>query len=900
MKGRGPVRAAAPSLPVSRRAEVELVRARVRDADAGRPGVVQVRGTHGIGKSALLTLVRDALRDEAAVLSTTSAWDPTDFGVARALFGAAAEAALTASPDDDSRRRRLLGLATEFAGGRPLVVIVDNAHRCDPPTVHWLGMLVRRANGGRVLIVLAFPYIGNAALETVFDDLAGAADMMVIDLAPLSEADVRELVGRTFGVSPHEEFVRVCAELCQGIPNITLDTLGRLAEEGGRPDQVWAVRLREEATATSIDWWSRWFARRTEPVQRYAIAVAVLGAEERLAGALFGLSAATVAAARTTLELVGVFTRNGTYRFEPLPEHLLSALDPRELTELRVKAARLLNDEGRPRREVAEQIVALAEPTEPWMIPTLREAARECADRRDLAVRYLRRALDFAPGDVEIRLELGKALADVDPDAACAVYADVLADVTDAESRAAAATQYGIAAVRTRHARDVVDVVVDAWRALPAGCHPALRTSIETSVLLVGHNQLDTVAAALGHAREIVPPADLRSREARELVGLLAHSELMAGESIKRTMELTRSSLTPAGALHQVRDLLPARALYHCGLETEAMAVVDRVLGSATIRDDEIGHAAALATRAYLRLDRGSLADAVADGERALASPIAGHRPELVRWARTALASVCARNGDSDAVERHLIELGEACDPVEYGAITTARARALHHRGEPVAAVDLLLRCGERFEAMGVRHPGLVPWWVDAVTLLVELGRVAEAVEIAERGADAADRWDTAVTRGYTALARGLVRGDVEALEEAALCLDAAGRRLHELQAVNAIGAALVRRGDHKAARKQLRAAVDLAVGCGDVKAATAAKRALVAAGGRMGELATSVRDVLTGGELRVAELAAGGLTNRQIADALFITVRTVESHLSKVYRKLGVHTRAALVARLR
>ena len=64
-----------------------------------------------------------------------------------------------------------------------------------------------------------------------------------------------------------------------------------------------------------------------------------------------------------------------------------------------------------------------------------------------------------------------------------------------------------------------------------------------------------------------------------------------------------------------------------------------------------------------------------------------------------------------------------------------------------------------------------------------------------------------------------------------------------------------------------------------------------------MSELST--RDVLTGGERRVAELAVQGLTNRQIADGLFVTVRTVESHLSNVYRKLGVQTRADLAARL-
>ena len=66
-----------------------------------------------------------------------------------------------------------------------------------------------------------------------------------------------------------------------------------------------------------------------------------------------------------------------------------------------------------------------------------------------------------------------------------------------------------------------------------------------------------------------------------------------------------------------------------------------------------------------------------------------------------------------------------------------------------------------------------------------------------------------------------------------------------------------------------------------------------------MSELSATLADMLTSGERRVAALAAEGLTNREIADALFVTVHTVENHLSNVYRKLGVQTRAGLAAQL-
>ena len=154
--------------------------------------------------------------------------------------------------------------------------------------------------------------------------------------------------------------------------------------------------------------------------------------------------------------------------------------------------------------------------------------------------------------------------------------------------------------------------------------------------------------------------------------------------------------------------------------------------------------------------------------------------------------------------------------------------------------------------------------------------------------------------RGSALLAEGMATGKTETLEHAVSELAAAGVRLLECEALTAFGLALLNAGHEKAARKHLRAAVDLAVRCGDVLAGNAARDALVKAGGRMGVLSASPLEALTGGERRVVELAAERLTNREIADTLFVAVRTVESHLSNAYRKLGVQTRTELAARLR
>ncbi|KJK47212.1 hypothetical protein UK23_21100 [Lentzea aerocolonigenes] len=877
---------------------MELVQARVRETAAGRPGALIVRGGAGIGKSAFLAELCEVLRDEAEVLSAVCGDDRASFSVARALFGAAADEVLAAGQDEHVRQRQLLKLAVGRAGERPLVLVIDDVHRCDRATARWLGLLARRASGGRVFVVLANRCVDRAAADALFGELTGALDTTTIELGPLAEADVRELIRRQFGAEPHEEFLRASVELCNGIPGTTLACLTRLADQGGRPDEEWAGRLRAEATAESVTSWSAWLGRQEEPVLRLATAVAILGTDGAdAAGALFELPAAAVDSARTTLRLAGVLTERGSFCSEPLRAHLLAAFGQEELADLRVRAARLLSDEGRPAREVAEQIAALPVVAEPWMAATLREAARECDDAPGDAEHYLRRALEVIPDHVGMRLELANLLLDVDAEGASRIYSEVLRDLTAVDERAFAVTRQGAAALRTAHVSEAFGNLVDEWLSLPVSADPQLRAVIEVLLLMVGLAGATTVATALRHAEQMVPPADIRTRFERRLVQQLGRAELYRGESVERALELTRLSIPQPGAVHDWWDTLSAKVLHFAGYPEEAAAVVDQVLASASARGDESSHAVALSARAAWRLDLGDLPGAAADAEAVVAHPLGGAQTAAGRWARMMLAAVCAQNGDHAGVREFLGELPHLREPEVRALRLTATACLLHGSGEPDQALTALLECGEELDAMGIRNPVLVPWWLDAVAVLVELGRLDEAADLATFGEAGAACWDTPASRGYAALARGLVTGDAEGLADASRRLELAGYRLREAQALTALGLTLLRQGDDRGARGHLRKAVGLAVRCGSSSAVAAARAALVRAGGRMSELST--RDVLTGGERRVAELAVQGLTNRQIADGLFVTVRTVESHLSNVYRKLGVQTRADLAARL-
>src|SRR5439155_8927346 len=114
-------------------------------------------------------------------------------------------------------------------------------------------------------------------------------------------------------------------------------------------------------------------------------------------------------------------------------------------------------------------------------------------------------------------------------------------------------------------------------------------------------------------------------------------------------------------------------------------------------------------------------------------------------------------------------------------------------------------------------------------------------------------------------------------------------------QALVDLGAALRRSGKRAAAREPLRRGLDLARECGATALARRADQELVMAGARPRRRAFRGIESLTAAERRVATMAAEGMANRDIAQALFVTVRTVENHLARVYPKLDVHSRTDL-----
>jgi DNA-binding CsgD family transcriptional regulator len=213
-------------------------------------------------------------------------------------------------------------------------------------------------------------------------------------------------------------------------------------------------------------------------------------------------------------------------------------------------------------------------------------------------------------------------------------------------------------------------------------------------------------------------------------------------------------------------------------------------------------------------------------------------------------------------------------------------------------ALTDFLALGGVAASIGVENPAYRPWRSRAALALHRLGRAAEAREHASEELRLARRWGAARAIGISLYALGLIEGGQsgeELLQEAVATLAHSPARLEHARALVGLGAALRRANQRKDARKQLRAGVDLAHQCGATALVATGNEELAATGAHPRTIMLSGLESLTASERRVAQMAASELSNKEIAQSLFVTVKTVEVHLSRVYRKLDVNSRRQL-----
>jgi len=278
---------------------------------------------------------------------------------------------------------------------------------------------------------------------------------------------------------------------------------------------------------------------------------------------------------------------------------------------------------------------------------------------------------------------------------------------------------------------------------------------------------------------------------------------------------------------------------------------------------------------------------------------------DSMRCAVLALASVpAAYAGDADAARNRASETLAlaAATGYEIGSIWARWALAVLalSAGDPHAADAALAPLTALVEREGLGEPVRAMFLADAIEALLALGQLDRAERLISLLGQAATRLDRGWALAQAARCRALLlaaRGDLDAASQAAgvaiTLSEGLELRLELARTLLAAGQIERRARRKQAARQLLERALEIFEAAGARLWASRVRRELERAAAR------SAHGTLTASEQRVARLAADGLTNREVAAQLFMSPKTVEANLARVYRKLGIRSRAELGSRL-
>jgi DNA-binding CsgD family transcriptional regulator len=337
----------------------------------------------------------------------------------------------------------------------------------------------------------------------------------------------------------------------------------------------------------------------------------------------------------------------------------------------------------------------------------------------------------------------------------------------------------------------------------------------------------------------------------------------------------------------------------------QASSFLNEAVAQAVSHGSALGFIGASTGRCLLNVRRGRLPDAEADGRAAAAAAQLDHWPMWQLHAGTMLARALMERGDAQAASAVIDAVEPETDSVtatQAVGLLETRGRVRLELGQTEAGVADLLESGRRFEHWGLRNPSVFPWRSSAALGLMSLGDSARAAALATEEVALARRWGSPRALGVALRTQGLIGGrqhEIALLTEAAAVLEPSDAPVEHARALIDLGAALRRAKQRTAAREPLRMGLEMAHSYGAHSLAKRAHTELSAAGARPRTPLRTGVDALTPSELRIATMAAAGATNAAIAQGLFVTVKTVEMHLSSTYRKLSIASRGELTAAL-
>ena len=654
-----------------------------------------------------------------------------------------------------------------------------------------------------------------------------------------------------------------------------------------------------------------------------AAAVAILGDDVpvRQAAALSGLEMAETVAAADALAGVEVLLAREPLRFvHPLVRQAVSQDVPASMRASRhLDAARLLYAEGVGAEHVAAHLLLGRAEGNPWAVERLRAAAREAASRAapQSIIRYLERALEEPPGPEvrsDVLAELGLAEAAVGAPEAVQHLAAAAAATDDPSRRAELALRRG-RALATAGLHERACAAYDEGLAEFATVtgdedEGELRDQLQTAYVVTAALVPALQADALTRSGVALGPGEERPRTQgqRLLLTQMATYAAATGRPAEVVNALAERAWDDARLLaHADPQSIGWRTVSSVfllsGALERAVEIADAALEEARRRGLPLGFATASYVRGLPQLWQGKVDAALADLEHARDARRYGWA-EFSRSAAAHYALGQIERGELRLAEQALNEDGQLDSPrdLEDAVRMYSLAELRLAQGRAEEALELARAAGAFAEA-SVEFSGYCPWRGTAAQAALALGDAEQALALASEALARSERTGVLHERIQALRITGLCERGAAAIERLTAAVElgsASPPRLEAIRALVDFGAALRRANRRSEARRPLQQAADRALRGGALALHDRARTELAATGARpRREVLLSGPASLTPSERRIAELAAAGQSNREIAHGLFVTPKTVEYHLRNSYRKLEIQGRSELASAL-
>lgn len=912
---------------------LDSISALAAQAVDGAGSFVVLEGEAGIGKTSVLDIARQRAADHGMLVLAARGSpleDSHPLGIVTALYsdvlrsadaehlfrGTAAPAqTLFAAPDREGASvpmdlqtmiHALYWLTLNASERGPLFVVIDDAHWADEPSLRFLAYLAERIETVPALLVVALRP-GAASATRVGEHVRSHRRAERLPLQPLSRESVDALIASSGDIPDVRQREEIWNQ-AGGNPFYVVE-LARATARAASPESAVAHAGPIQASVR------RRLADEQGIAARVAEAVAILGDAAdagrvaRLAGTSDG---ETTDAIRLLIERE-IFSHDRLeFRHPIIRSAVMEAMPAAVRSQLHRAAARFLESTGESVLVVAGHLLHAEPGSDQASVEQLREAARlsMAAGDAEGAVRFLRRALDEPPapdGVGPVLLQLAESETAAGEVAARERYEAAIAHLPPGQERARARLAQGLGLIQGSS-------WPDAARAFEQGLAEADPTDLElvrrleSGYISSAYVGLDDHAEANRRLAGVLESA-LEDPASRELAAWSAFQQTLSmAVSCDATDELARRATASGVTEEVVRSSqvieLVAGALVGCGRIAEDLEMLTRALDVAR----RINAHAKVGVYSYCRSIplylMGRLRESIADGETALGVHEAGWEV-FYPGACAVLAWAHLERGDLPAAER-VVSIddaiwGQRLDFVFLHRI--ARARVAMARGDLKASLEQYEMVRAAGEQMGIRSVQLLAdWRTGAAVVLRAMNRRDEAVRVAQEAVDLATGWGESIATGRAFAALGIARGGAEGIAHLRTALghvEGSPARLDAVRVAADLGAALRREGQVVEARDILASAADAARRMGATAIGERAFAELVAAGARPRRPALTGVESLTPSELRVTRLAAEGRTNREVAQALFVTPKAVEYHLANAYRKLAIEGRSGLAAAL-